>query len=162
MIAAVSEGLPVQTGSPDRAFMEVAAPYDGIEPSTRIGQPGHDSHEACWSVSMSVGQLDAGLLGRLPLESIAQVCERFGVSQLWILGSILERDPSPGEEVQFLVDFLGGDAGPWGSKLDELENDLSGIMRRKVRVSSRGGVRDSTPSPWREQVLDAARLIYER
>ncbi len=34
-------------------------------------------------------------------------------------------------------------------------------MHRKVRVSSRRGSRDSTPSPWREQILDSARLIYD-
>ena len=58
---------------------------------------------------------------------------RFGVSQLWVHGPILERDPRPDEEVEFLVEFLNNDAGPWGSKLDLLENDLSGLMHRKVR-----------------------------
>jgi predicted nucleotidyltransferase len=110
---------------------------------------------------MSVGQIDTGLAGRLPLERIAEACGRFGVSQLWVHGPILERDPRPDEEVEFLVEFLNNDAGPWGSKLDLLENDLSGLMHRKVRVSSRGGIQDSTPSPWREQILNSARLIYE-
>ena len=110
---------------------------------------------------MSVGQIDAGLAGHLPLESIAVACERLGVSQLRVYGPILQRDPTPEEDVEFLVEFRNNDAGPWGSKLDLLENDLSGPMHQKVRVSSRGGVRDSTPSPWREQILSSARLIYE-
>ena len=110
---------------------------------------------------MSVGQIDTGLAGRLPLGHIGKICERLGVSQLWVHGPILQRDPSPEEEVEFLVEFLNNDAGPWGSKLDLLENDLSGIMHRKVRVSSRGGIRDSTPSPWSEQILNSARSIYE-
>src|SRR3954462_2048042 len=110
---------------------------------------------------MSVGQIDAGLAGRLPLERIAEGCDRLGVAQLWVHGPILERDPSPDEEVEFLAEFLENEAGPWGSKLDLLENDLSGLMHRKVRVSSRGGIRNSTPSPWREQIHGSARLIYE-
>jgi hypothetical protein len=61
----------------------------------------------------------------------------------------------------FLVEFINNDFGPWGSKLDVLENDLSGVMHRKVRVDTRGGIRDSTRSPWREQILGSAILIYE-
>jgi len=110
---------------------------------------------------MSVGQLDTGLAGRLPLERIGEACRPVGVSQLWVHGPILEHDPDSVEEVEFLVEFINNDAGPWGSKLDVLENDLSGVLHRKVRVSSRGGIRDSTPSPWREQILNSARLIYE-
>ena len=110
---------------------------------------------------MSVGQRDTDLAGRIPQERIGEACRRLGVAQLWVHGPILDHDPGPTEEVEFLVEFINNDAGPWGSKLDVLENDLSGAMHRKVRVSSRGGIRDSTPSPWREQILDSARLIYE-
>lgn len=110
---------------------------------------------------MSISQIDTGLATRLPLGPIAEACRRHGVSQLWVHGSILERTPEPAEVIGFLVEFLHDDFGPWGSKLDLLENDLSGPMHRRVHVSPRGGVKDSTPSPWREQVLDSARLIYE-
>ena len=48
-----------------------------------------------------------------------------------------------------------------GSKLDLLENDLSGALHRKVSVASRRGVEQSTPSPRREQILDTRRVIYE-
>jgi predicted nucleotidyltransferase len=96
---------------------------------------------------VSVVHPDAELGTRLPLERIAEACGRFGVAQLWVHGPILERDPSPEEDVEFLVEFLNNDAGPWGSKLDLLENDLSEVMHREVRVASRGGIRDSTPSP---------------
>jgi hypothetical protein len=61
---------------------------------------------------MSVGQIDAGLAERLPLERIAEACGRLGVSQLWVHGPILERDPRPEEEVEFLVEFRSNDAGP--------------------------------------------------
>jgi predicted nucleotidyltransferase len=111
--------------------------------------------------TMSIGHIDSELATRVPLDRIGEACRRFGVSQLWVHGPILERDPGPTGEVEFLVEFLNNDAGPWGSKLDLLENDLSGVLHRKVRVSSRGGIQDSTPSPWREQILNSARLIYE-
>jgi len=65
------------------------------------------------------------------------------------------------DEIPFVVDFLNDDFGPWGCKLDLLENDLSGPMHRKVNVASRAGVIDSTPSPFREELLNSSRLIYE-
>src|SRR5258708_668609 len=110
---------------------------------------------------MSLGHIDAALALRLPLDRIADACRRHGVSHLCVHGPILDHDPSDEEEIEFLVEFLNNDYGPWGSKLGLLENDLSGPMHRKVKVAPRGGVRDSTPSPWRELILDSARLVYE-
>jgi predicted nucleotidyltransferase len=110
---------------------------------------------------MSVGHVNHELASRLPLERIAEICQRYGVSELSVYGPILEGDIEQDVEVQFLVMFLGDDFGPWGSKLDLLENDLSGALHRKVSVASRRGVEQSTPSPWREQILGARRLIYE-
>ena len=60
---------------------------------------------------MSVGQLDTGLAGRLPLERIGKACRRVGVSQLWVHGPILEHDPDSVEEVEFLVEFIRRPAG---------------------------------------------------
>ena len=48
-----------------------------------------------------------------------------------------------------------------GCLIDLLENDLSGTLHRKVRVASRRGVEQSTPSPRREDILDTRRVIYE-
>ena len=48
-----------------------------------------------------------------------------------------EREAASDEEVLFLATFHNDDSGPWGSKLDELENDLSGIVHYKVHVASR-------------------------
>jgi len=110
---------------------------------------------------MSITPSVPELATRLPLERIGEACRRHGVAQLWVHGPILDHDPGPEEEIEFLVEFLNNDFGPWGCKLDLLENDLSGPMHRKVHVASRGGIKDSTPSPWRERILDSARLVYE-
>ena len=110
---------------------------------------------------MSVGQIDTGLAGRLPLGASAKSANALACHSFGSTGRSSSADPSPEEEVEFVVEFLNNDAGPWGSKLELLENDLSGIMHRKGRVSSRGGIRDSTHSPWSEQILNSARSIYE-
>jgi predicted nucleotidyltransferase len=110
---------------------------------------------------MSIGHVNPELATKLPLERIGEICQRYGVSELSVYGPILEKDFREDAEVRFLVMFLNNDFGPWGGKLDLLENDLSGALHRKVTVASRRGVEHSTPSPWREQILDARRVIYE-
>jgi hypothetical protein len=110
---------------------------------------------------MSIGHVNPALAARLPLERIAEICQRYGVSELSAYGPILEGDVQEDVEVPFLVMFLNDDFGPWGSKLDLLENDLSGALHRKASVASRRGVEQSTPSPWREEILGMRRVIYE-
>jgi predicted nucleotidyltransferase len=110
---------------------------------------------------MSISPSDAELATRLPLDRIHELCRRHEVSQLFVSGPILEREAREDDEIRFLVMFQNDDFGPWGCKLDLLENDLSGALHRKVHVSSRRGIQHSTPSPWREQILDSARLIHE-
>jgi len=110
---------------------------------------------------MSIGHIDNELATRVPLDRIGEACRRCGVSQLWVHGPILEKDPGPDDEIEFLVMFLRNDFGPWGGKLDSLENDLSGVMHRKVRVHSRRGVEHSALPSEKNRILSTARLIYE-
>ena len=110
---------------------------------------------------MSIGQVNPELATRLPLERIAEICQRYGVSELSVYGPILDGDVQDDVDVQFLVMFLDDDFGPWGSKLDLVENDLSGALHRKVHVASRRGIQQSSLSPWREQILGTRQVIYE-
>jgi uncharacterized protein len=110
---------------------------------------------------MSIGPVNPELATKLPLQRIAEICQRYGVSELSVYGPILESDVQENVEVLFLVEFLDNDFGPWGCKFDQVENDLSGALHRKVHVASREGVRQSTPSPRRELILGTRRLIYE-
>ena len=110
---------------------------------------------------MSISPSDPDLATRLPLARIHELCQKHGVSQLFVHGPIVEGGEREDDDVLFLVMFLNNDFGPWGCKLDLLENDLSGALHRKVHVASRRGIQDSMLSPRREQILDSARLIYE-
>ena len=109
---------------------------------------------------MSIGHSDPALATRLPLDRIAELCQRYGVAELSVFGLGLEGDAKRAEGPLFLVMFHNNDFGPWGCKLDELENDLSGVMHEKVHVASRRGVEQSSPSPWREQILGTRRMIH--
>jgi predicted nucleotidyltransferase len=109
---------------------------------------------------MSIGHVNPALAARLPLEQIAEICQRYGVSQLSVYGLGPEERSKREEEPLFLVTFHNDDFGPWGSKLDELENDISGVMHEKVHVASRRGIEQSSP-PRRDRILATAQPIYE-
>jgi hypothetical protein len=90
----------------------------------------------------------------LPLAGIAEACRRWGVARLWVCETA-EHSAS-----EFLVEFRDGDAGPWGGKLDDLQNDLAGLLHRPVPVHSRLGVDHSASARDRATLLANARLIY--
>jgi predicted nucleotidyltransferase len=110
---------------------------------------------------MSIGHVNRDLDTRLPLDRIAEICQRYGVSELSVYGPKSEGDTQPEGEILFLVSFRDDDAGPWGSKLDELENDLSGALHRPAPVATRQGIEQSSPPGRRDLLLGSAQRIYE-
>jgi uncharacterized protein len=110
---------------------------------------------------MSIGNDKTELATTLPLDRIAEICREHSVSELWVYGLGGEGDSQPEEEVLFLVEFHNDDFGPWGSKLDEIENDLEGVMHRKVHVASRRGIEQSSAPLRRDHILHSADLILK-
>jgi hypothetical protein len=108
---------------------------------------------------MSIGHDHSELATKLPLERIYELCRRHGVSELSVCGLDREEQPGAVEEILFLVMFQDDDFGPWGSKLDEFENDLSGVMHRKVHVASRRGIEQSSNPVRKAQVFGSAKRI---
>ena len=110
---------------------------------------------------MSIGKDKTELATKLPLDRIAEICRQYGVSELSVYGLGGEGDFHCEEDVLFLVTFHNDDSGPWGSKLDEIENDLSGLMHHKVHVASRRGIEQSSAPPRRDHILTTAQRVYE-
>jgi predicted nucleotidyltransferase len=97
----------------------------------------------------------------LPLEAVAEVCRKYGVSELAVFGSALREDFDPQRsDVDFLVRFIDNDAGDWGHKYMDMEEELAAILRRKVDVVSWRGVEQSTNPVRRGHILKHARLVY--
>ncbi len=99
----------------------------------------------------------------LPLEAIARVCQKYGVSELAVFGSVLRPDFDPARsDVDFLVRFVDNDSGDWGHKYMDMEEELAELIGRKVDVVSWRGIEESTNPVRRGHILKHARRIYEQ
>lgn len=96
----------------------------------------------------------------VPYDRIAVLCRRHGVSELAVYGSVLRDDFGPESTINALVEFIGGDAGPWMGRVFDLEADLARLFGRRVEVTTRGGVEPSRNATTRREVLDSARALY--
>src|SRR5271156_5432769 len=82
----------------------------------------------------------------LPLQAIAEVCHRYDVSELAVFGSALRDDFRPDSDVDFLVQFIGNDAGRWMRKFTDIEEELSRLLGRRVQLTDwRGVLQSSNP-----------------
>lgn len=97
----------------------------------------------------------------LPLEAIAAMCQKYGVSELAVFGSVLRDDFDPERsDVDFLVRFVKDDAGPLWGKFMDLEEEFGRLLGRKVDVVDWGGVEQSRNPYRRNHILKHARTIY--
>lgn len=97
----------------------------------------------------------------LPLEEIAGVCRKYGVSELAVFGSVLRDDFDPGRsDVDFLVRFENNDAGDWAHKFMDLKEELEALLGRRVDVVDWRGIEQSTNPYRRNHILKHARTFY--
>ena len=96
----------------------------------------------------------------LPFEAIVDLCKHHDVERLDIFGSILREDFGPGSDVDFLVAFQNDDYGPWMSKLQRLQDDLTALLGREVDVVDRRGIERSDNWIRRNQILSTAEKVY--
>jgi len=96
----------------------------------------------------------------LPLEQIAELCRKYGVTELAVFGSVLREDFSPDSDIDFLVTFENDDPGPWLNRLTGLEGEFGALLGRKVDVVHRRGIEQSRNWIRRSAILDSAIVIY--
>lgn len=96
----------------------------------------------------------------IPQQQIAEICDRLGVSELAVFGSVLTDHFSDSSDVDFLVVFQNDDYGPWACKLTQLQNELAAMLARDVDIVSRQAVMCSPNHIRREHILNSARTLY--
>ncbi|MBX3388383.1 MAG: nucleotidyltransferase family protein [Phycisphaeraceae bacterium] len=91
----------------------------------------------------------------IPIERIADVCRRHGVSRLSLFGSVLRGDEQPDSDIDVLVEF-GPDQRPSLLDLGGLQMELQHVLGRTVDLKTPGFL-----SPlFRDEVMREARTLY--
>jgi len=87
-------------------------------------------------------------------ERVADFCRRHRICTLAMFGSVLRDDFDLDSDVDVLVQFEERHTPGW--ELFELEQELSGIVRRRVDLNAPGFLSRS----FRGRVLDEAQVLY--
>lgn len=88
------------------------------------------------------------------LARLAEICDRYGVAELSIFGSVARGDAGPGSDVDLLF-TLRPDAR-LGFTLFDLEDELREIFGRRVDLLSK----DTVHRLIRDSILEEAQLLY--
>lgn len=95
----------------------------------------------------------------LPMEKIAQFCDRWQVIEFALFGSVLRDDFRPDSDIDVMVQFHP-EAHPTFSSLDQMEAQLMAIFHRDVDLITRQGVETSRNYLRRQEILSSAQVIY--
>lgn len=95
----------------------------------------------------------------IPDEHLADFCRRWKISELRLFGSALRPDFRPDSDLDLLVSFASD--ADW-SLLDHvaMEQELSGILGRKVDLVSRRAVERSSNWIRRKAILESAEPYF--
>lgn len=95
----------------------------------------------------------------LPMEKIADFCDRWQVVEFSLFGSILRDDFCPDSDVDVMVEFAA-DAHPTFTILDEMEEHLKQIFDRNIDLITRQGIETTRNYLRRQEILSSAQIIY--
>jgi len=94
-----------------------------------------------------------------PEKQIADFCRKWKITELSLFGSALRDDFRPDSDIDLLVSF--GSDSEW-SLFDHarMEQELSGILGRKVDLVSRRALESSANPIRRKAILENTRRVY--
>jgi len=85
---------------------------------------------------------------------LARLCERFGVAELAVFGSVARGEAASDSDIDFLYELAHG--ARLGFDLFDLEDGLAELFGRRVDLVSKGAVHPLM----RERVMAEARVVY--
>lgn len=95
----------------------------------------------------------------LPMARLAEFCDKWGVTELALFGSVLRDDFRPDSDIDVMVRFHP-DAHPTFSKLEQMEDELETLFHRDVDLITRQGIENSRNYLRRHEILSSAQVIY--
>ncbi|MBN1942791.1 MAG: nucleotidyltransferase domain-containing protein [Phycisphaerae bacterium] len=95
----------------------------------------------------------------IPPKEIETFCRKWRIVELSLFGSVLRDDFHPNSDVDVLVSF--SPEADWGLlDHEDMEEELTTILGRKVDLVTRRSVERSTNRPRREAILSTTETIY--
>lgn len=85
---------------------------------------------------------------------IAALCQRYGIAELSVFGSVARGDDGPGSDVDLLYVLLPTSTMGW--EIVQLRDELEAILGRPVDLVPKSGVKRVI----RDRVLSEARVLY--
>jgi predicted nucleotidyltransferase len=95
----------------------------------------------------------------IPLERIHAFCQRWGIREFALFGSVLREDFRNDSDIDVMVQFRQGTRYSL-LKLVEMSDELEAILGRKVDLLTRKSIEDSPNYIRRRAILDSAQVIY--
>src|SRR4051794_23086313 len=95
----------------------------------------------------------------MPLDAIAEFCQRWGVREFALFGSVLRPDFSDASDVDVLVQFDDGSRHTLFD-LARMANELEAILQRPVDLLDRQAVEASPNFIRRESILGSTEVFY--
>ncbi|WP_017325367.1 nucleotidyltransferase family protein [Synechococcus sp. PCC 7336] len=95
----------------------------------------------------------------LPIEKIAEFCDRWRVTEFALFGSVLRDNFRPDSDIDVMVQFHP-DARPTFNTLDRMEAELKAIFHRDIDLITRQGIETSRNYLRRHEILSSAQVIY--
>ncbi len=92
-------------------------------------------------------------------EELAEFCRRWQIEELAVFGSVLGDSFGPDSDIDVLVTFP--EDAPWDLlDLMRMQEELSGIVGRRVDLVSRRGIEEGANRIVKQEVLTTAETVY--
>jgi len=95
----------------------------------------------------------------LPMEKIAEFCDRWQVTEFALFGSVLHDDFRPDSDIDVMVQFHP-EAHPTLFDLTHMEDELKVLFQRDVDLVTRKGIETSRNYLRRKAILSSTQVIY--
>ena len=95
----------------------------------------------------------------LPIDTIAEFCDRWQIIEFALFGSVLRDDFRPDSDIDIMVQFHP-EAHPTFLSLEKMEDELKVIFDRDIDLITRQGIETSLNYLRRQEILTSAQVIY--
>lgn len=101
------------------------------------------------------------LIATIPINEIAEFCQRWKIRELALFGSALRNDFGPDSDLDILVDFEAD--AEWGLlEHVQMQQELQTLLHRNVDLISKRALERSQNWLRRQEILNTAQILFSK